>query len=411
MKKKKWPHCLICKHQEVTSVMIKSTSQGTVLRPALICSFVVVCPLVLFFTYYKPNINSLLCDDREPNEKAICVCQDGLNREGNQTEVPDQTTSQPQKTGKQNSQVILRPDNPEPNTILLIWMWPFGQSFDLHSCADFNVQGCHLTDNKSLYKNAHGVLFHHRDIHEDLGNMPQNPRPWFQKWVWFNAESPANSKRWPKLDNLFNLTSNYRQDSSVPVPYGSLVEVTAVDKQFELPTKNTLVCWIVSNWHPSFRRVQVYNELSKHVKVKAYGRHFGTYVNNEVYTKTISGCKFYLSFENSFFKDYITEKLYNAMSLGAVPVVLGPSRQNYEEFIPADSFLHVDDFPNQKELADRLLFLDKNDEEYMKYHSWRKNYKVKGWYFGLEHACRSCDYIRREKRYTAINNLNQWYWG
>ena len=219
--------------------MIKSTCQGTVPRPALICSFVVVCSLVLFFTYYKPNINSL-CTDRESNEKAISVCQDGLNREGNQTEVPDQTTSQPQKTGKQNSQVILRPDNPEPNTILLIWMWPFGQSFDLHSCADFNVQGCRLTDNKSLYKNAHGVLFHHRDIHEDLGNMPQNPRPWFQKWVWFNAESPANSKRWPKLDNLFNLTSNYRQDSSVPVPYGSLVEVTAVDKQFELPTKNKI---------------------------------------------------------------------------------------------------------------------------------------------------------------------------
>ncbi|XP_062320893.1 4-galactosyl-N-acetylglucosaminide 3-alpha-L-fucosyltransferase 9-like [Osmerus eperlanus] len=391
--------------------MMKSTSQRTVLPPALVCIFVVVCSFFVLLTYYKPNINSVLCMDREANENATCVCQNGLNREGNQTEVPGQTTPQPQKTGKQNSQVILRADNSEPDTILLIWMWPFGQSFDLHSCADFNVQGCRLTDNKSLYNNAHGVIFHHRDIHEDLGNMPQNPRPLFQKWVWFNAESPANSKRFPKLDNLFNMTSNYRQDSSVPVPYGSLVEVTAVDKHFELPKKNTLVCWIVSNWHPSFRRVEVYNELSKHVKVEAYGQHFGTYVNNENYTKIISGCKFYLSFENSVFQDYITEKLYNAMSLGAVPVVLGPSRQNYEEFIPADSFLHVDDFPNQKELADRLLFLDKNDGEYMKYHSWRKNYKVKGWYFGLQHACRSCDYIRREKIYKTINNLIQWYWG
>ncbi|XP_046873692.1 4-galactosyl-N-acetylglucosaminide 3-alpha-L-fucosyltransferase 9-like [Hypomesus transpacificus] len=382
----------------------------TVLRPALVSSLVVVCFLGLFNMYNNPNIFSYF-SNKMLEGKAFYVSPGMQNQEGNQTKVPNQTTPHYQKAEKQNIQVISRDDNPETDTILLIWMWPFGSSFDIHSCADFNIQGCHLTDDKSLYNKAHGVLFHHRDIHGDLGNMPREPRPWFQKWVWFNAESPANSNKWPKCDNIFNLTTNYRHDSSVPVPYGSLVEVTGVEKHFELPTKDKLVCWIVSNWHPSFRRVQVYTELSKHVKVEAFGQHFGKYVNNEDYTKTISGCKFYLSFENSIFNDYITEKLYNAMSLGAVPVVLGPSRQIYENFIPADSFLHVDDFPNQKELADRLLFLDTKEEEYMKYHSWRKRFKVKIGQFGLEHACRSCDYIRRNKRYNAINNLNQWYWG
>uniref|UniRef100_A0A673ZKK7 Fucosyltransferase n=2 Tax=Salmo trutta TaxID=8032 RepID=A0A673ZKK7_SALTR len=382
--------------------MSTPASQG-VLRPVLIGCFFMACFVGIFFIYYKPQIKFLSCrtDQASHEGKAGCSPCPQVSMAGSHTgqETPHAQTA------------IQADDDGDTDTIILIWMWPFGQAFDINSCAYFNIKGCHLTVDKNLYSKAHGVIFHHRDIHGDLKNMPQEQRPWFQKWVWWNGESPANTNRIPGVDHLFNLTASYRLDSDIKVPYGSLVEVTSEDKIFELPKKDKLVCWVVSNWNPNYKRVQVFNELSRHVKVEAYGRHFSRYLENEDYSKTLSSCKFYLAFENSIYKDYATEKLFNAMKLGAVPVVLGPSRDNYEQFIPRDSFIHVDDFSSTEELAKKLLFLDQNEEEYMRYFTWRKNFKVQGWWFGLEHACRSCDYIRRNKGYKTFHNLNKWFWG
>ncbi|XP_073336513.1 4-galactosyl-N-acetylglucosaminide 3-alpha-L-fucosyltransferase 9-like [Pagrus major] len=298
----------------------------------------------------------------------------------------------------------------EPDTILLIWMWPFGFKFDL-SCSDFHITKCHLTDDKTLYDKAHGVFFHHRDIHGNMENLPKEPRPWFQKWVWFNMESPTNSGPMSELDHLFNLTSTYRLDANIPVPYGHLEPVTPEDESFKLPAKDKLVCWIVSNWNAQFRRVQFYNKLKEHIQIHTYGRAFGHELSGEDYSKVISSCKFYLSFENSVHKDYITEKLYTPMNLGSIPVVLGPTRQSYEDHIPGDSFIHVDDFSTPKELAERLLYLDKNDSEYTGYFNWTNRFKVQGASFGRTHACNTCRYLQHNKGYQAFRDLNKWYWG
>ncbi|KAI4815354.1 hypothetical protein KUCAC02_005503 [Chaenocephalus aceratus] len=67
--------------------------------------------------------------------------------------------------------------------------------------------------------------------------------------------------------------------------------------------------------------------------------------------RLVSRYQFYLALENSQHTDYITEKLWNAVRAGAVPVVLGPSRQNYERFLPPEAFIHVDDFPTVRGLA------------------------------------------------------------
>ena len=56
---------------------------------------------------------------------------------------------------------------------------------------------------------------------------------------------------------------------------------------------------------------------------------------------------FYLSFENSLCKDYITEKFYDAMNHSIVPITLGGAlngaHNDYEEAAgaPAHSFIDV----------------------------------------------------------------------
>lgn len=300
----------------------------------------------------------------------------------------------------------------EPDTIVLIWMWPFGSRFGLEPCSSaFNIHGCHLTDDRGLFNQAHGVMFHHRDIRWDVSNMPKLPRPAFQKWIWWNMESPTHSGQNPLLKDLFNLTSGYRRDSDIPVPYGWLSDATEVEKNYVIPKKEKFVCWVVSHYNPNHKRSQYFNELVKYINVEAHGSHFNSPINNNDYLNLVSSCKFYLSFENSIHRDYMTEKLFNPLALGTVPVVLGPPRENYEQFIPSEAFIHVDDFPSPKELADHLKLLDQNEDLYRKYFTWREHFVSKRAKFGLDHACRICEHIRKNKHYKVVKDLNSWYWG
>ncbi|XP_070848085.1 4-galactosyl-N-acetylglucosaminide 3-alpha-L-fucosyltransferase 9-like [Chaetodon trifascialis] len=388
--------------------MFFSAFQWTSVRPVVFSSLVVWCFLVVFFTYnlYFKFPTYALYMERGRHCCPTVVCAEGPQILDSNCSTELHIDSHHNDTQKVQTAAV----DAEPDTILLIWMWPFGQKFDV-SCSTFNITKCHLTDDKSLYHKAHGVLFHHRDIYDNPASLPREPRPCFQKWVWTNMESPANSAPISEVNHLFNLTCSYRLDADIPVPYGYLAPLTSEDESFKLPAKDKLVCWIVSNWNRRFKRVQFYNKLKNYIAIHAYGNAFGQDLSEQDYVKIVSSCKFYLSFENSIYKDYITEKLYGPMSLGTVPIVLGPSRQNYEDHIPGDSFIHVEDFSTPKELAEWLLYLDQNNSEYVKYFNWASRFKVTVSEFGREHACRTCSYLQNHRGYEAFCDLNKWYWG
>ncbi|CAG10371.1 unnamed protein product, partial [Tetraodon nigroviridis] len=291
---------------------------------------------------------------------------------------------------------------------VLLWFWPFGITFDPNVCsAYYGIDGCFITADRNYFSEADAVVIHHRDISPDLSNLPQQERPLYQMWVWFNMENPSYSDRFLGMDDLFNLTLNYRLDADIPMPHVYLVPEKS-EEDFVPPNKDKLVCWIVSNWKEHYIRVKYFNELSKHIKITTYGRGFGDYHYGNALS-TMASCKFYLSFENSIYIDYITEKLYNPLSVGTVPVVLGTHRENYEKLVLGDSFIHVDDFNSPKDLADYLLYLDKNDDMYRKYFQWRKHYKVRQVGLWSEPSCQACDYIRKRRQFRVANNLNKWY--
>ncbi|KAM9786722.1 4-galactosyl-N-acetylglucosaminide 3-alpha-L-fucosyltransferase 9 [Syngnathus typhle] len=359
---------------------MSSAAVHRILRPLFWGTFILGCFVTLFLMYFKPS-TSWLSGPVESNVSSEHV------------------------KGAFYSKV-------DRNiTTVLIWFWPFGKTYDLNVCPSvFNIDGCLVTADRNLYNKSDGVLIHHRDIGSDLSNLPPLQRPSFQKWVWMNLESPSHSSQLAGIENIFNLTLNYRRDADIEVPYGSLL-ATESEGDFVPPSKNKLICWIVSNWNQEHVRVKYYNELYKHIEVHAYGQAFGEYIADQDFFPTIASCKFYLAFENSIHKDYITEKFYNPLAAGTVPVVLGPSRQNYENFVQGDAFIHVDDFASPKELADYLLLLDKNEEMYLRYFEWRRHFKVKISMFWAEHTCLACDYLRRHREYKTVKNLDKWFWG
>ena len=96
--------------------------------------------------------------------------------------------------------------------------------------------------------------------------------------------------------------------------------------------------------------------------------------------------KFYLAFENSNCKDYITEKFFvNGLgwvllfttksqlwnnfkfSHNVLPIVMGASVEEYRRAAPLNSFIHVNQFKGPKELAEYLHELDQNDDKYNSY--------------------------------------------
>ncbi|CAH2326194.1 alpha-(1,3)-fucosyltransferase 6-like [Pelobates cultripes] len=292
---------------------------------------------------------------------------------------------------------------------ILLWTWPFGDRFTLNHCENSGEdQGCFFTADRNYYLTANAVIFHHRDVCQSKSQMPQITRPPGQYWVWFNLESPSHSPNLGFMDNLINLTMSYRSDSDIFTPYGWLVK-NNINQNFTIPKKTLLAAWVVSNWNPSSKRVQYYQELNKHMQIDVYGRQHKTLPHAGM-QDTISKYKFYFSFENSQHRDYITEKLWrNALAFGAVPVILGSTRENYERFIPRDSFIHVDDFPSPKGLADYLHELDKDKERYERYFKWRAKLRSKSDNSWATHYCKACKGLKEAPAYRTMPSLVTWY--
>ncbi|KAM4722418.1 4-galactosyl-N-acetylglucosaminide 3-alpha-L-fucosyltransferase FUT6-like [Rhinophrynus dorsalis] len=260
-----------------------------------------------------------------------------------------------------------------------------------------------------MYSSANAVIIHHRNACDNKGQLPQEKRPPNQYWIWFNLESRSHSPNLAFMDGLINLTMSFRADSDIFTPYGWL-EKSNKGENFTIPEKTKLVAWAISNWNPNAKRYHYYLELKKHLDIDMYGvRNRPLQRSNLI--ETLSKYKFYLAFENSIHEDYITEKLWtNSLISGTVPVVLGPSRKNYERYIPPDSFIHVDDFPTVKELASYLHELDKDDTRYKQYFNWRTTLQpMKDREDWITEYCRVCKALKEAPPYRTIPSIDKWF--
>lgn len=300
--------------------------------------------------------------------------------------------------------------------VVLLWDWPENKRFDFQDCKRlFNIDSCSLTDDRSLYSRAAAVLIFHKAIHDDLSNLPTSPRPKLQRWIWFNMDSPKNTRKIAGIERLFNLTLSYRKDADISVRWKLTIRKNPAE-DFVIPEKQQLLCWIVSKHDlraGSGERYRFYTQLEKYMKVHVFYSSSWDDLSGDKYFQAISSCKFFLSFENSISKDYITDIFTDPLALGTVPIVLGLPRNNYEDFVPASSFIHVNDFPDAKALADFLHKLDEDDEAYRKYFEWKRFYTVRRHLtekHEFAHAiCQACHYVSMRKEYRMVPDVYKWF--
>jgi alpha-1,3-fucosyltransferase 10 len=180
----------------------------------------------------------------------------------------------------------------------------------------------------------------------------------------------------PEAMRPFDLTMTYRRTSDVWTPYVSrrLVEelrAAPLPKTARLP-----VARVQSNAYDRSGRNSYAAELSRYVKVGSYGR-FATTVaetiarGRDAKLSAIATHKFTLAFENSVALDYVTEKFFDPLVAGSVPVYLGAP--NVGDFAPADHcYINTADFAGPRQLAAYLDHLDHHDDEYQAFLAWKQ---------------------------------------
>lgn len=276
------------------------------------------------------------------------------------------------------------------------------------------VQNCHVTDDRRRVNDADIVMFHHSP------SRPWAARPPNQIWLLFMLESPYHTPGLTGVNDVFNWTATYRHDSVIVAPYerftlfNESVRTLPLKKNYAAG-KTKKIAWFVSNCGARNGRRQYVEELAKYIPVDIYGacgplrcpRHKA----NDCFTMLTKDYKFYLSFENSNCRDYITEKFFvNGLMNDVLPIVMGAAPEDYKRAAPYHSFIHVDEFETPKDLAEYLHKVDKNDTLYNEYFRWKGTGENINTFFW----CRICSMIHEvgENNHSLVyHDLDRWWRG
>ncbi|MFH4980517.1 hypothetical protein AB6A40_007226 [Gnathostoma spinigerum] len=170
--------------------------------------------------------------------------------------------------------------------------------------------------------------------------------------------------------------------------------------------KTMAVLQLVSNCETRSRREQYVKVLSKYIPVTVLGECSKTQCNDSCAEHQLLIHRFYLAFENSICKDYVTEKFFRPLHKFSVPIVL--KRSIMDGIAPNHSFIAVDDFTSPKKLAEYLHFLMKNDTEYLSYFEWTKKCIFDN-YPGVKSTCRLCEMAHKTSMKTYVVK-DVWNW-
>ena len=271
--------------------------------------------------------------------------------------------------------------------------------------SECDYKNCEVTTDRTVINKASAIMF--CIIHPGMGHSPPvSRRDPNQVWVAYGLEPPFNyyfsdykSSAWR---NTINWTMTYRTDADVQEPYGMLETREALlDKDYNtiFREKKKFAVWIVSHCHTQSKREDYVNEMKKYVSVDIYGG-CGTRFTENI-TSLVSRYKFFLSFENCFCPDYVTEKLFKYYNHDVILVTRGGA--DYDKLLPNDTLINTGKFANVKELTDYLAEVGSNQKRYVDYLRRKDVYKAYTESFTYNNAmCDLCWKLNHKNSYRNI---------
>lgn len=226
----------------------------------------------------------------------------------------------------------------------------------------------------------------------DAGGSPIQPKPWKgQTYVFFCRESPKQQKppapHW--IDGGSGLCAVFPTNWVPPLTY--FLELQPVP--LEEKKKHVLITSAISHSYTRLRaeltqalirrRVSFhrFGKVQRSISMEAYLRSFNSspHILPEQLAagnwraqkeNAIRWSKFHLALEHSSQNGYMSEKVWQALRVGSVPIYYGAPEARF--FLPPHSTIFLRDYPSYDALIDYLLYLDRNDSAYLEYLQWRQ---------------------------------------
>ncbi|XP_045215431.2 alpha-(1,3)-fucosyltransferase C-like [Mercenaria mercenaria] len=246
-----------------------------------------------------------------------------------------------------------------------------------------------------------------------LSREERNPE---QVWIFFYSESPVHhfriAYRHDNWRNTMNWSMSYNMDADVFCPHGVLEskkEIIESNYSTIFNRKTKLVAWAVSHCGARSKRDEFVSELSSYgIQIYIFGKcgDNSFYSSSELKTIISRYYKFYLSFENSLCKDYITEKFFAYYDLDVVLIVRGGL--DYDRYLPIETFINTAHFNSAEKLANYIHSVGSSEEAYVSYLRQKDRYTAKHIYQIPLTPCTICEKLNRlnESRKTFEDHVS-----
>jgi len=229
---------------------------------------------------------------------------------------------------------------------------------------------------------------------------PKDQRKSHQIYVHQTFESPVHGGPPDvtpphKFNGLFNMSLSYRREAAIYAPGGRLIKIKQHpegEKLKQLVTmfgsrnshlaqkegNGSFVVQMVSTCKTNSGREDLTRHIQKLVTVDVYGNcgplNCEPMQDQNCYKMIEKKYKFYLSYENSICKDYITEKYYNLLPYNTIPVVFNGA--NMSGVAPPHSYISVMDYGSVRDLVEDLKNIAEDDSLFASYFWWRDYYRI-----------------------------------
>ncbi|KAK9286437.1 hypothetical protein L1049_014834 [Liquidambar formosana] len=174
-------------------------------------------------------------------------------------------------------------------------------------------------------------------------------------------------------------------------------------------TESALAAAFISNCGARNFRLQALEALEKaNIKIDSYG---GCHRNRDGRVdkvQTLKRYKFSFAFENSNEEDYVTEKFFQSLVAGTIPVVVGPP--NIQDFAPSPgSVLYIKELKDVDSVAKRMKYLAENSDAYNQSLRWKyegpsDSFKALVDMAAVHSSCRLCIHLATQIREKEEKN-------
>ena len=229
-----------------------------------------------------------------------------------------------------------------------------------------------ITTDRRFLEQADVVVFHLPYLLQDLEN-DDTIKPENQIWVgWFmEAEINYPMLKNPEVSEPFDIWMSYRNDAELVYPFYKYNYLDSFNQKFLMHSQRNKTGMIFSDLSQEKSSCDYLGKLKEYIEVDTIyidpvdvGQ-----INLKQYYQNY---KFVLAFENAIDTDFVTEKFYDPLLAGSVPVYLGAP--NIEDFAPGDNcFVDVRQFENPQSLAGFIQACYEDEGLYAQFFEWKNH--------------------------------------